>query len=268
MYYLTSCSIVKNEDNYIDDFVKIHKFLGVEFFLFFDRSDNPLSERFKGRSDIQVIHFPEPNRHAHAWAEGVKFFQGKTHWVQFIDIDQVTVPMKTSDIKVMLQDYESYASLGLNWHSFGYNGRETEPEPGISTYEAYTKRAMNIAPSDWNPACIFPNNHIQSIVQVDRADTRMWLDPHHPILLPNHFQVNEKKQYIRGPFNVPPSQEIGFIAHYYTRSREYWMKKCAKLRADTGTQGGLPEQFDHHQLYMNVVEDLTVKNIWDKAKNT
>lgn len=257
MYYLSSCSIVKNEDNYIDDFVRIHKALGVEFFLFFDRSDNPLSERFKGRPDIHVIHYPEPNRHAHAWRDGVQWFQGKSKWVQFIDIDQVNVPMKTNDIKVMLQDYEQFASLGLNWHSFGSNGRETEPEPGLSTYEAYTKRAEG---------SVGINNHIQSIVQVERAAVQIWHDPHHPILLPGNYQVNERKQQFTGPWNIPPSQDVGFIAHYYTRSREYWAKKCAKMRADTGTQGGTLAEFDHHQNYMNAVEDFTVKNIWDKIK--
>ena len=54
--------------------------------------------------------------------------------------------MKTNDIKVMLQDYEAYGSLGLNWHSFGSNNREIEPESNISTYEAYTKRALSVAP--------------------------------------------------------------------------------------------------------------------------
>jgi len=257
MYYLSSCSIVKNEDNYIDDFVKIHKALGVEFFLFYDRSDNPLSERYKGRSDIQVIHYPEPNRHAHAWRDGVQFFQGKSKWVQFIDIDQVNVPMKTDDIKVMLQDYEQFSSLGLNWHSFGSNFRETEPEPGLSTYEAYTRRAAPLTPI---------NNHIQSIVQVEHAAIRIWDDPHHPTMNPGHFQVNERKQQFGGPWNIPPSQDVGFIAHYYTRSRAYWAMKCAKLRADTGTVGSLPQEFDHHQSYMNAEEDFTVKNIWDKIK--
>lgn len=257
MYYLSSCSIVKNEDNYIDDFVKIHKALGVEFFLFFDRSDNPLSQRYAGRSDIQVIHYPEPNRHAHAWRDGVQFFKGKSKWVQFIDIDQVAVPMQTNDLKVMLQDYEQFASLGLNWHSFGAGGREIEPEDNLSTYEAYTKRAEALTPI---------NNHIQSILQPDRAQIQVWHDPHHPIVNPGEFQVNERKEQFSGPWNIPPSQNVGFIAHYYTRSRAYWAKKCAKLRADTGTAGSLPAEFDHHQSYMNTVEDLTVKNIWDKIK--
>jgi Domain of unknown function. len=257
MYYLSSCSIVKNEDNYIDDFVAIHKKLGVEFFLFFDRSDNPLSERYKGRQDIQVIHYPEPNRHAQAWRDGVSYFQGKSRWVQFIDIDQVTVPMKTNDIKVMLQDYESNAALCLNWHSFGSNGREVEPPSTISTYEAYTKRAAG------NTAI---NNHVQSIVQVQHAEIAVWHDPHHPRLLPNQFQFNERRQQFTGPWNIPPSQDVGFIAHYYTRSREYWAKKCAKMRADTGTVGGTLAEFDHHQSYMNAVEDFTVRDIWNSNK--
>lgn len=259
MYYLSSCSIVKNEDDYIDDFVKIHKALGVEFFLFYDRSDNPLSERFKNRSDIQVIHYPEPNRHAHAWRDGVQFFKGKSKWVQFIDIDQVTVPVKTHDIKIMLQDYEAHSSLGLNWHSFGANGLEVEPAKGVSTYEAYTKRAEALTPI---------NNHIQSIIHIEKdpIQYRTWDDPHHPPMNPGHVQINEKKVVFNGPWNIPPSQDVGFIAHYYTRSRAYWARKCAKLRADTGTVGSTPAEFDHHQSYMNSVDDFTVKNIWDKSK--
>lgn len=255
MHYLSSCSIVKNEDNYIDDFVKIHRKLGVESFLFFDRSTNPLSERYKNEPDIKVIHFPEPNRHAHAWREGVKHFQGKSKWVQFVDIDQVVVPMQTNDIKVMLQDYERFPSLGLNWHSFGANGRETEPEAGTSTYEAYTKRAASDAGI---------NVHIQSIVQVEFATHDTWHDPHHPVLRSGMMQVNENKNPFSGPWNKPPTQNIGFIAHYYTRSREYWAAKVAKLRADTGTPGSTIQEYDHHQSYMNAVEDDTVKKIWLK----
>lgn len=256
MYYLTSCSIVKNEDNYIDDFVTIHKHLGVEFFLFFDRSANPLSERFKNRSDIKVIHFAEPNRHAHAWQEGVKYFAGKAKWVQFIDIDQVVVPTQTNDIKVMLQNYEDYATLGLNWHTFGSSLRDFEPPTGISTYEAYTLRAESDCPI---------NNHIQSIVQPNRVEPQIWDDPHHPTVKPGETQINTMKRPFAGPFNMPANQEIGFIAHYYTRSREYWAHKLSKLRADTGTPGGSLADFDHHQSYMNRVEDLTVKNIWDSC---
>lgn len=251
MFYLTSCSIVKNEDKYIDEFVAVHEKLGVEHFLFFDRSLNPLKKHFAGKSNITVIDFPEPNRHAEAWCEGIKYFTNKSKWVQFVDIDQVVVPMKTKDIKVMLQPYESYGSLGLNWHSFGSSGHEKEPTE--STYISYTKRCESNAGI---------NSHIQSIVQPDKCVQRKWDDPHHPPLKQGNIQVNEKFQSFTGPFNKPSTQDVGFIAHYYTRSREYWAAKIAKMRADTGTIGGSLSDFDHHQTYMNKVEDLTVKNIW------
>lgn len=257
MYYLSSCSIVKNEDNYIDDFVTIHKHLGVEFFLFFDRSNNPLSERYKGRTDIQVIHYPEPNRHAQAWRDGVQYFKGKSRWVQFIDIDQVTVPKKTNDIKVMLQPFERAASLGLNWHTFGGNSQLNEPPSGVSTYEAYTKRANNTEPI---------NNHIQSIVQVEEVRHTVWANPHFPPLRGGAHQCNEKGATFNGPFNIPPSQEVGFIAHYYTRSKEYWQNKLNKLRADTGTPFGTLQDWDNYQNILNVVDDETVKKIWLNCK--
>jgi hypothetical protein len=214
-----------------------------------------LSERYKNHPNIKVIDFPEPNRHAHAWREGVKYFDGKSKWVQFIDIDQVVVPVKHPDIPTMLQDYEQYASLGLNWHTFGSSGRETEPTE--STYEAYTKRALPQTPI---------NNHIQSILQPSRVLPQTWHDPHHPLVKAGETQINEHKLPFKGPFNKPPTQDVGFIAHYYTRSREYWAKKLAKMRADTGTSCGSMEDFDHHQTYMNAEEELRVKDIWNKRK--
>lgn len=260
MYYLSNCSLVKNEMPYILEFYTIHKNLGVEFFLFFDRSTEgpPLTELFKDHKNVEVIHLPENSDgvHAAAWRKGVEYFQGKSKWVQFVDIDQVVVPMQTNDIKTMLEPYEPYGSLGLNWHSFGSNGRKKEPK-NQSSYDIYTRRAVGNNPI---------NNHIQSIVQVEKAVPKTWHDPHHPILKSQYIQVNENKVQFNGPFNSPPTQNVGFIAHYYTRSKEYFDRKCAKRRADTNTIGSLPEEFDHHQTYMNEVEDLTVKNIWGKCK--
>lgn len=258
MFYLTSCSIVKDEDDYVQEFVDIHRFLGVEHFLFFDRSKNPLSEKFKDQKDITVIHFPEPKRHAEAWMEGAKYFNGKSVWTQFIDIDQVLVPKNTLDLKEMMKDYEAFPAVGFNWHSFGNSGHETE-DFTQSTYERYTKRALGNAGI---------NGHLQTCAKPDQIiQGQIFSDPHHAPLINGQLQCNEAKGAIpfNSPFNVPPIQNIGFIAHYYTRSREYWAKKIAKQRADTGTSSGTMADFDHHQTYLNAEDDLTVKNIWDKA---
>lgn len=254
MKYLASCSIVKNEDNYIDEFIEIHKYLGVEHFLFFDRSDNPLSERYKEVPDITVINFPEPKRHADAWMEGAKYFDGKFRWVQFIDIDQVTVPVKHQSIPEMLKEYEEFDALSLNWHTFGSSYFKSEPS---NTYSNFIYRAQKFSPI---------NNHVQTIANPSKIVKRKWDDPHHPPMINNSFQVNENKKRIKGPFNIPPSQDIGFIAHYYTRSEEYWKLKCAKMRADTGTPGAQESDFNSYNSNLNDFKDDTVAKIWKKTK--
>ena len=276
MNYLSSVSICKQENPYIFDFYLMHRHLGVERFLFFDREQNNLSEIFKNHKDVEVIYYPEPNRHHYAWAEGVKFFRGKSKWVQFIDIDQVTVPTCGS-IPEMLERYEDCHAIGLNWHSFASSGREKPyyrlGPLGIAivdTYGAYTKRAK---------ANRWVNGHIQSIVQVDHCESSPWGTPHNPPMKPGCNVFNTNKKVVYGYSSFPQLHDVGFIAHYYTRSREEWNKKIEKRRADTGETLNLDSHwkaalddegvdtagdlFDVHNSYMNEVQDLTVADIWN-----
>lgn len=250
MYYLASCSIVKNEDDYIDDFVTIHKHLGVEHFIFYDRSQNPLSERYKGRSDITVIPFPEPNRHADAWLACVNQFTHFSKWMALIDIDQALVPVKTTDIKEALQPYENFAAVQPNWHTFGSSGQK-EKKPG-SLYERFILRA-----DDRHPI----NNHTQTVAQLPRILPNRPRDPHHLWMRPGETAVNERFQQINGPFSIPPSHDVLFFAHYITKSFEEYVIKCDKGRPDI--EGKVDHKvFYEHDSICNVVKEERVSNIW------
>ncbi len=260
MYYLSSVSIVKNESRYIKDFYLFHKAAGIEFFTFYDRTTEGerTEDIFKGYDDVEVINYPEipGNVHSAAWKEGIIRNKGRSKWVACIDIDECAVSVKTRDLKEMLEPYESYAALGLNWHTFG--GNALLEEPNESSYTAYTKRSV---------AQEKINAHIQSIVQPDRCQPIVWADPHHAPVNPGEMTVNTNFQQIVGPFNNPIIQDVGFIAHYYTRSKAYWDKKCAKKRADVHNAiGGLPEQWEHHQQYMNATEDNRIADFWRSIK--
>lgn len=251
--------MVKNEEKYLLPFYQIHKFLGVQHFLFLDRTIEGKSahEVFKGFPDVTVLSFSEPKTHAQGWAFATEFYKTRSKWVQYIDIDQVCVPQKTNDIKEMLTDYEKHPCLSLNWHSFGSNGHEQDPD---NSYDSYTKRALSTEAI---------NNHVQSIVQVQHIKSNIWENPHAPanVFEKGGYQVNEEGRIFRGPFNIPPTQNVGFIAHYYTRSKDYWAKKLAKTRADIpGVIGGALEDFEHHQSYMNKEDEFRVRDIWQLAK--
>jgi hypothetical protein len=276
MHYLSSVSCVKQEEPYIMDFYRIHKALGVEHFLFFDREQDCLSKIFKGYPDVEIIYFPEPNRHHYAFGEGVKHLQGKTKWAQFIDIDEVVVPVSCPTIPEMLERNENLPALGLNWQTFGSSYREDSHYYGelgkLSSYERFVRRARS---NHWI------NGHIQSIVQVEHCKTHQWGTPHCPPMKPGFNVFSEKGIPLGGYCSFPITHDTGFVAHYYTRSREEWNKKLEKRRADTGTRvdhledhwiNGLNSEgvstegdiFDVHNSYLNEVEDLTVQSLWRK----
>lgn len=254
MHYLISCSIVKNEDDYILDFIEYNKFMGIEHFIFYDRSTIPLSETLKGRTDVTIINFPEPNRHTDAWFECLKNFQGFSKWCMFFDIDQFIMIHHHNDMKVLLQGYEKFGALGINWLTFGDNGHIKKPEG--SQFKNFTKR---------NKLEDGVNVHVQSCVQLDRAAIVKPGDPHHFQMKRGQVTVNEKFIPFDGPFSKPPSGDLINLAHFYTRSHEEWSNKVLKNRADTGTA------IDNNFFYAantscNEVEDFSIYNTYKKMK--
>src|SRR3989344_3390262 len=116
-HYLTLVSILKNELDYIEDFIKYHRYVGVEKFIFYDREFHQLHNLVKNEPDIEVIHFPEPRTHAQAWMEGIAKTQHHSFWTAFIDADQALVPEECDSVKEILNNYHGYASLQINWHT-------------------------------------------------------------------------------------------------------------------------------------------------------
>src|SRR5271165_1416952 len=121
MRYLTLGSCLKNEEAYMMDFIKYHRYVGVEHFVFLDRGFTELSNLLKEEKDVEIHHFPDipVNIHAEGWAKLIGMNQGKTKWLALIDADQVLVPVKTDSVVDVMKNYEAYASLQCNWHTFG-----------------------------------------------------------------------------------------------------------------------------------------------------
>jgi hypothetical protein len=256
MKYLTLGSCLKNEDPYMKDFVKLHKYLGVEHFVFFDREYNRLNDMFKDDPSVEIIHFPDipQNIHAEAWAKLIGHNKGKTKWLALIDADQVLVPQKSDNIQDVLRNYEEYASLQCNWHTFGSSGRTDKGEG--SMYERFLMRAV---PSEG------VNNHTQFICQPDRTLAAKTHDPHHAQLIPGEISVNTNKTRVNGPFNIPPLHDTMWIAHYITKSREEWDIKNAKGRADIYGQKMPYDMFSDYNRFLNVEQENRVLDLWNKA---
>lgn len=253
MTYLTLGSLWKDEHDYAEDFIKYHKKVGVEKFIILDREYNKTAEMFKDDPDVTVIHFPEPSVHAEAWAHLISISAGKTNWLALIDADQALVPVQTDDVKDVLKEFEDYASVQMNWHTFGSNGH-LKKEPG-SVYERFTKRAIDEE---------VVNNHTQFICQPHRTLALRTADPHHPKLPHNEVSVNTNKEVIQGPFNPNHCFDKLWCAHYINKSLQECEFKHSKGRADIFGEFMPPDLYTRNEAVANKVDEFRVLELWNK----
>jgi len=257
MTYLTLGSCLKGEETYIEDFIHYHRKVGVEKFVFFDRAYDPLKSLLTPDKypDVEIVGFPENQRNVHAqcWADAINMMRHKTFWLALIDADQALVPVKTNDVKEVLRDYEKFASLQINWLSFGSGGQEKRL-PG-SVYERFTKctrRQEGV------------NNHTQFICQPLRVLAEKTHDPHHPRLPATEMSVNTNKNRVDGPFNIPPLHDVMYVAHYINKSKEEFLYKNSKGRADIFGAKMPLTIFDDFERISNVEDDYRVLELWKK----
>ena len=269
MNYLTLGTCWKNEDSYALDFIKYHRSVCIEKFVIFDREYNHIAKMFENNNDIEVIHYPdvEGNNHQEAWGQLIRYNQRKTKWLALIDADQCLVPVKTNDVKKILKDYEDFASLQINWKSFGSSHHETRTEGSL--YERFLLTCLNDN---------VYNYHTQFICQPDRTIGIKTAEPHYPFLPDDEMMVNTNKEKIDPfkivslnpntplSFNVPPLHDILYVNHYTNKSKEEWMIKNEKGRADIlGTK--MPfNQFDEYEACCNEIEERRALELWNDIK--
>jgi hypothetical protein len=230
MQYLGLCAIVKDEDPFLEEWICHHALLGVEAFIIYDNeSAHPVRERlrpFMRGSFLTVVDIPGRGQQRYAYNHCLSVFGRNFRWLGFLDMDEYAVPKRTNDLRVLLQDYEDAAALGLNWQCFGTNGHKTRP-PGTQL-ENYVL-AMNSE---------YWRRHIKSFVW-PQAVGGMW-NPHFAVPLKEGRTVNEAHEPVVGSFS-PFSAQCAQINHYYYRSWQDYYEKMLKGMADGATHA-MPEK--------------------------
>jgi len=225
------CSIVINEELYLDEFVDYHRALGFDHFIFYDNSDMSELEQWgklKG-NDIWVFPFPGVNRQSEAYnhcAQVVaKEANGPFEWVAFFDVDEYLVLRQHDHIADMLEQYCSSGALMVNWVMFGSDGWN------LPTREPVTRRFL------YREATV--NQHVKTIVRVkDIAETKLNWDPHNFVELKNHssgiFHHDSNGNPVEGPFNENGPMDVVVLHHYGHKSHKEYLWKRSRGRVSLG----------------------------------
>lgn len=254
-YYLTICCIVKDENEYLKEWMTYHIKIGIEHFYIYDNDSKiAVSETLK-LLDLEnyatVIKIYGKARQVTAYNDCLKRQGAFSQWIGFIDADEFIVPKSTSgDLPVFLKDFENAGGLGINWLVFGSSG--------------YIKRTLRsqlrsfLKRSEAN----FPiNMHVKLIVQpkfVKRS-----IGAHLFSYKKGYIAVNEQFKQITSSYSDTSVDKIQ-INHYYCRSLEEYQDKVERGLADTSKRTRKMEDFYNHDREANVVEDRAILEILDR----
>jgi Glycosyltransferase family 92 len=233
------CAIFKNEAPYLREWIEFHRIVGVgHFHLYQNRSEDDWQAILRPYIEdgiVEVTDWPmESPCQLQAYQHFIERHKGQHQWVAFIDCDEFLFSPCRTTISEALDGLSSpdWGAVGVNWMCFGASGHEEQTEGLV--VERFTLR-----PSD----NFTPNCHIKSVVRMDRVESVSW-NPHHFEIAGGTF--SESGQEVVGPHSPWPSHSWLRINHYLTKSRQEYLQRIARGRADMTVQRP-PSQFDLYQ---------------------
>jgi hypothetical protein len=225
---LVICAIFKNEGLYLKEWIDFHKKIGVsKFYLYNNLSSDNYLDILKPYIDEGVVDLtewaiPSPaflsvnNPQLKAYQHFINRINREKIWAAFIDFDEFLFS-PTNNVLSLLNGFINPLAIGVNWMCFGSSDKNDYEN--IPVLERFTWRPLEN---------IQINTHIKSIIRMDQ-NVQILGQPH--FFNVEHGTFNENMVKINGPFS-PHSSGILRINHYVTKSKNEWLTRQKKGKAD------------------------------------
>jgi len=226
------CSIGKNENLYVKEFINHYKELGYNHIFIYDNNDIN-GERFSDVlmpeiktgfvSVINYIGFRDKYNSSQisAYYDCYKKNNRNYNWLSFYDFDEyLELNFKNLTIQEFLNDkrYKKCINVKINWVRYS-SYKEALYYEDKPLQERFNKPLLDH----------ISNIHIKSTVR-GKMKKNYWKDsinPHTSFVNYKSCSSSGKTVESQTPFVVPPDYEYAFIKHFYTKSFEEF---CQKLK--------------------------------------
>ena len=219
---LAIVAIVKNEAKYIQEWILFYLLSGVDKIIIFDNgSTDETSQIVKQFSKVDYYYFPGVTRQLDAYNVAIRQYRQQYRYMAFLDCDEFlyTEGELYEVIDSMFQVKENIGGIGVNWLHFGSSGHISQPDGNV--VENYLWRAEEE---------FHKNRLIKTIAIPSRIFA--YVSPHYPLYRRGYIEYDENGQELAGDKSQFVSTKKIRINHYFTKSREEWIEKVARGRAD------------------------------------
>jgi hypothetical protein len=233
------CAIFRDEAPYLREWIEFHRIVGVErFYLYQNRSADAWQEVLQPYLESGLVDLTEwpygPPCQMEAYRHFIETHRQLSARVAFIDCDEFLFSPCCHSVKEALDGIgsQNWGAVAVNWMCFGASGQERRMN-GLVIERFVTRPTEDFA----------PNLHIKSIVHLDRVDS-VGMNPHEFRVRGGTF--NELGEEISRPWTARPSHRWLRINHYHTKSRQEYLERIARGKAD-GQSPRSSAEFDRYQ---------------------
>ena len=131
--YLSATCIIKNEAEYMPEWLEYHLLVGFEkFYVYDNESTDNIKQILRPYIDsgiVEYTYWPGVAMQMPAYRDCIERHKGETFWLAVIDIDEFIVA-DSGNIAKSLNTFENYAAVVLQWLVYGDNNIPKK-EPGL-----------------------------------------------------------------------------------------------------------------------------------------
>jgi len=250
-YYCSICLIIRDENEYLEEWLNWHIGQGVEHFYIYDHgSKEPVAEFVKNlakeiENKITLIDFSGTHENAQleAYNDCLKQFATESYWIGFIDADEMVRVKNGKLLSEFLKDYEDYAGVMAQWVLYDAGGQVKKTDKPLR------ERFINISPADkqYNLGKVF----LQSLLTL-----RMVI--HNGYAIEYFNIVDEQKAILADGIVEIPTKDRDLICvdHYFTKSYEEWIEKIKRGSCDPNYNRRYLEFFRYNPDMIHCKEDF------------
>ncbi|KAK9814278.1 hypothetical protein WJX72_003319 [[Myrmecia] bisecta] len=223
--YFAMCLVVKNQAEDVREWVDHHRSIGAgKFYVFDHNSTSPMLPVLADYVQQGLVEYAELREFSHpsgfaqsfVYDKCIELGRGRHQWMAFTDTDEFLILRQHRDIRVLLQEYEAFGALTVNWVLFGSSGHLTRPSAGVLA--SYYRCFSHDHPLHLHVKVIGNLRYLAGV-----GDT-----PHDFLYRDGKYAVNEAFQKTDGPRSKGVSTDRVALYHYVIKSLEEFKGKLER----------------------------------------